>query len=241
MIYSSIQNSKIKDIKKLNQKKYRDESGLFLVDGEHLVLEAYKSGSLVSVILEEHEDIDLDIDKIYVTDSVMNYISNLDNHQKIMGICKKIETKELTSRIIVLDGIQDPGNLGTIIRSAKAFNFDTIVLSLDTVDLYNNKVIRASQGLIFHENIIKCDIKSFIKDIKDKGYTIVGTKVDNGTDVRDIKNISSLALIMGNEGNGVSAEVLDMCDLYAHIKMNDNCESLNVGVATSIMMYELSK
>ncbi len=241
MIYSSIQNSKIKDIKKLNQKKYRDESGLFLVDGEHLVLEAYKCGSLVSVILEEHEDIDLDIDKIYVTDSVMNYISNLDNHQKIMGICKKIETKELTSRIIVLDGIQDPGNLGTIIRSAKAFNFDTIVLSLDTVDLYNSKVIRASQGLIFHENIITCDIKSFIKDIKDKGYTIVGTKVDNGTDIRDIKNISSLALIMGNEGNGVSAEVLDMCDLYAHIKMNDNCESLNVGVATSIMMYELSK
>ena len=228
MIYSSIQNSKIKDIKKLNQKKYRDESGLFLVDGEHLVLEAYKSGSLVSVILEEHEDIDLDIDKIYVTDSVMNYISNLDNHQKIMGICKKIETKELTSRIIVLDGIQDPGNLGTIIRSAKAFNFDTIVLSLDTVDLYNSKVIRSTQGMI-------------IKDIKDKGYTIVGTKVDNGTDVRDIKNISSLALIMGNEGNGVSAEVLDMCDLYAHIKMNDNCESLNVGVATSIMMYELSK
>ena len=78
MIYSSIQNSKIKEIKKLNQKKYRDESGLFLVDGEHLVLEAYKCGSLVSVILEEHEDIDLDIDKIYVTDSVMNYISNLD-------------------------------------------------------------------------------------------------------------------------------------------------------------------
>ena len=153
MIYSSIQNNKIKDIKKLNQKKYRDELGLFLVDGEHLVLEAYKSGNLVSVILEEHEDIDLDIDKIFVTDSVMNYISSLDNHQKIMGKCKKMDTKELTSRIIILDGIQDPGNLGTIIRSAKAFNFDTIVLSLDTVDLYNSKVIRASQGLIFQENI----------------------------------------------------------------------------------------
>ena len=241
MIYSSIQNNKIKDIKKLNQKKYRDETGLFLVDGEHLVLEAYKSGNLVSVILEENEDIDLDIDKIFVTDAVMNYISSLDNHQKIMGICKKIEEKELTNRIIILDGIQDPGNLGTIIRSAQAFNFDTIVLSLDTVDLYNSKVIRASQGLIFQENIITCDIKSFIKDIKDKGYTIIGTKVDNGTLVSDIKNISSLALIMGNEGNGVSAEVLDMCDLYAHIKMNENCESLNVGVATSIMMYELSK
>ena len=241
MIYSSIQNNKIKDIKKLNQKKYRDETGLFLVDGEHLVLEAYKSGNLVSVILEENEDIDLDIDKIFVTDAVMNYISSLDNHQKIMGICKKLDTKELTNRIIILDGIQDPGNLGTIIRSAQAFNFDTIVLSLDTVDLYNSKVIRASQGLIFQQNIITCDIKSFIKDIKSKGYTIVGTKVDNGTDVSEIKNISSLALIMGNEGNGVSAEVLDMCDLYAHIKMNENCESLNVGVATSIMMYELSK
>lgn len=241
MLYTSIDNKKIKDIKKLNQKKYRDQMGLFLVEGEHLVLEAYKSGYLEYIILLEGHNIGIDKDNIYVTDKVMSYITELDNHQRVIGVCRKLDRKEIIGNVLLLDGIQDPGNLGTIIRSCAAFSFDTIILSRETVDLYNSKVIRATQGLIFNSNIIIADIKEEINELKTKGYKIIGTKVDGGTLIEKIDVKTNVALIMGNEGNGVSDEVLDMCDMYAHIKMNEKCESLNVGVAASIMLYELSK
>ena len=130
MVYSSIDNKKIKDIKKLNQKKYRDIEGLFLIEGEHLVLEAYKSGYLECVILEENTSFDADCETMYVTDKVLRYISELDSPQKIMGICKKIDPNTIGNKVLILDGIQDPGNLGTIIRSVVAFSFDTIITGL---------------------------------------------------------------------------------------------------------------
>lgn len=241
MLYSSIDNKKIKDIKKLTQKKYHDDQELFLVEGEHLVMEAYKSGYLKNIILVEGNKFPLEKDNIYVTDKVMNYLTELDSHQKVMGICYKLKEKEFGNRILVLDGVQDPGNLGTIIRSAVAFNCDTLILSQNTVDVYNSKVIRASQGLIFNLNIIVKDIKDVINNLKNEDYDIIGTKVDDGIDIRNIKVPEKFVLVMGNEGQGVSDEVLDLCTSYAHIKMDDNCESLNVGVATSIMLYELSK
>lgn len=241
MLYSSIDNKKIKDIKKLTQKKYRDDQNLFLVEGEHLVMEAYKSGYLKNIILVEDSEFTLEKDNIYVTDRVMNYLTELDSHQKVMGICYKIKEQEIGNHILALDGVQDPGNLGTIIRSAVAFNCDTLLLSKNTVDVYNSKVVRASQGLIFNLNIIIKDIKDAISDLKNQGYDIIGTKVDDGIDIRNIQVPNKFVLVMGNEGKGVSDEVLDLCTSYAHIKMNDNCESLNVGVATSIMLYELSK
>lgn len=241
MLYSSIENKKIKDIKKLNQKKYREQNKLFLVEGEHLVEEAYKAGYLESVIIEDGYSFDIEKNNIYVTDKVMNYISELEHNQHIMGICRMIEEKkELGNKILILDDIQDPGNLGTIIRSAVAFSFDTIILSKNTVDLYNSKVIRATQGLIFNINIIICDIIEFIDSIKSE-YDIIGTKVDDGVDITTLKYKDKFALIMGNEGQGVSEEVLSLCNKYAHIKMSEKCESLNVGVATSIMLFELSK
>ena len=240
MLYSSINNKKIKDIKKLNQKKYRDMENLFLVEGEHLVLEANKSGYLENIILLDGESFPIEKNNIYVTDKVLNYITELDSHQKVIGICHKLEEKSIGNRVLILDDIQDPGNLGTIIRSAVAFNIDTLILSENTVDLYNSKVIRASQGLIFRLNIIKRDIRDTIKELKELNYDIIGTKVDDGVDIKAIKT-SNFALIMGNEGNGVHDDVLNLCTHYAHIKMNDTCESLNVGVATSIMLYELNK
>lgn len=241
MLYSSIDNKKIKDIKKLNQKKYREQNKLFLVEGEHLVEEAYKSGYLESVIIEDGYNFNIDKNTIYVTDKVMNYISELEHNQHIMGICKMIdESKELGNKILILDNIQDPGNLGTIIRSVVAFSFDTIILSKNTVDLYNSKVIRATQGLLFNTNIVICDIVEFINSIKNE-YDIIGTKVDNGENIINLEHKDKFALIMGNEGQGVSEDVLSLCNKYAHIKMSDKCESLNVGVATSIMLFELSK
>ena len=241
MVYSSIDNKKIKDIKKLNQKKYRDIEGLFLIEGEHLVLEAYKSGYLECVILEENTSFDADCETMYVTDKVLRYISELDSPQKIMGICKKIDSNTIGNKVLILDGVQDPGNLGTIIRSVVAFSFDTIILSNNTVDLYNSKVVRASQGLLFYTNILIKDIKNTIIELKNDGYSIIGTKVDGGVDIKDINTSDKFALVMGNEGNGVSSDVLDLCDTYAYITMDKRCESLNVGVATSILLYELSK
>ena len=240
-MFSSIDNKKIKDIKKLYQKKYREENKLFLVEGEHLVEEAYKSGYLESIIIEDGYDFHIEKNNMYVSDKVMNYLSELDHNQHIMGICKLLNNNNIGNKVLILDDIQDPGNLGTIIRSVVAFNFDTIILSKNTVDIYNSKVIRASQGLIFKTNIIIADLEDIILQLKSKKYNIIGTKVDNGVDIKDIPSSNSLALIMGNEGNGVSKNILDLCDSYAHIKMNKECESLNVGVACSILLYELNR
>ena len=203
--------------------------------------EAYKSGYLESIIIEDGYDFHIEKNNMYVSDKVMNYLSELDHNQHIMGICKLLNNNNIGNKVLILDDIQDPGNLGTIIRSVVAFNFDTIILSKNTVDIYNSKVIRASQGLIFKTNIIIADLEDIILQLKSKKYNIIGTKVDNGVDIKDIPSSNSLALIMGNEGNGVSKNILNLCDSYAHIKMNKECESLNVGVATSIMLYELSK
>lgn len=242
MLYTNIKNDKIKNIKKLNQKKYRDKENLFIVEGEHLVLEAYKKGMIKELILEQDEILPIDVDTIYVTNDIINYISELETPQNIMAVCKKIEENEqLGNKILILDQIQDPGNLGTIIRSAVAFNIDTIILGNDTVDLYNSKVVRASQGLMFHLNIIKRDLKEIIPKLKENNYKIMGTKVTHGNSLKTIAKSEKFAIIMGNEGNGVQEEILDMCDEYIYIDMNEKCESLNVGVATSIILYELDK
>ena len=155
-----------------------------------------------------------------------------------MAVCNKLESKELGSRIIALDNIQDPGNLGTIIRSAVAFNFDTIVISNDSVDVYNSKVIRATQGMLFNVNIVVTDITSFLNDIK-TDYKIIGTDVVGGKSVSDFKNLKKFAIIVGNEGQGMSNDAKKLCSDFVYIPMSKDCESLNVGVAASIIMYEL--
>lgn len=241
MLYTSIDNKKIKEIKKLNEKKYRDKKNLFIVEGEHLVLEAYKKGYLKELILEADTIFPLDVETNYVSNNVLKYISNLDTPQKIIGICEKKQPEIIGKKILVLEDIQDPGNLGTIIRSSVAFNIDTIILSNNSVDEYNSKVIRASQGLIFHINIVRSDIFEEINNLKNKGYYIYGTKVTHGKDLKSLEKNEKFAIIMGNEGNGMSEEVSELCDEFIYIKMNESCESLNVGVATSIILYEFSE
>ena len=236
----SINNEQIKEIRKLKDKKYRDESNLFLVEGDHLVKEAYKAGVLEKLILTE-DIYDFDVEKLLVTDKVINSISELNN-SSVIGICKKISTElNLSKNILILDGLQDPGNLGTIIRSCVAFNINNLVLSETSVDLYNSKVIRSTQGMIFNINIIRDDLKNTIKLLKDNNYTIYGTNVINGIDVKDVKKDNKYAIILGNEGNGISNEINALVDKNIYIKMNDKCESLNVAVSGSIILYELSK
>ena len=240
MLITSLNNEHIKEIIKLKEKKYRDLSNTFLVEGRHLVLEAHRENKIKELILEQDELFPLNVNTLYVSSNVMNKLSDLSTPSNVMAIVEKLEEKEIGEKILVLDNIQDPGNLGTIIRSAVAFNFDTIVLSPNTVDLYNPKVVRSTQGMMFHINIIVRDLKSFINELKEDGYKIVGTKVTNGVDVRKSKTYSHFALIIGNEGKGMSEELSELCNEYLYIKMNDQCESLNAAVAASILMYEIS-
>ena len=233
----SLDNKKIKEITSLKIKKYRDQYGLFLVEGKHLVDEAKKSGLLEEVILLDDE---YDFDKkLIVSEKVMKKLSFQDSLPSIMGVCKIKDNKLIGSKYLLLDGIQDPGNLGTIIRSGLAFGVDTIVLSKDSVDLYNDKVIRSTQGMIFHINIIRCDLEEVINKIKGD-IKIIGTSLGDSTPLRSIDKLERYALIVGNEGNGVKKEILDLCDDIVRIEMNKDVESLNVGVATSIILYEMS-
>ena len=239
MIYSSIHNDKIKFYKNLNIKKFRDENGLFLVEGEHLVEEASKSGLLKEIIILDGNDYDYNVNKIYVTSNVMKTISTLDSLPSIIGVCDKNLNKVLGDKVLILDNIQDPGNLGTIIRSAVAFDIDTIIASLDTVDIFNSKVIRASQGMIFHINYIVDNLSERLKNLKENNYKILSTKVTGGKSLKSVEKMKKFAIIMGNEGNGVSPYLQDLSDELLYIDMNNNCESLNVAVATSIILYEM--
>lgn len=241
MLYSSLQNPKIKEICKLKQKKYRDQTSLFIIEGEVGVKEAYKKGVLQQVLLREGYMIDIDFPKDFVTDSVMQKITSLESMPTVVGICKKKELYTLGSRIVILEDVQDPGNIGTIIRSAVAFHADTMILSKACADPYSPKVQRASQGMIFHINIIVTSLQAILPEIRKKNIPIYGTKVNGGKEVFHLYKGEKFAIIMGNEGQGLSKTMLSFCDDYLYIPMRSLCESLNVGVATSILLYELDK
>ena len=244
MVITSLENDKVKKYTKLQKRKYREEYNQYIVEGMHLVIEAYKSGVVEEVILLENEKINLDVPYVYVSSEVMNKISTMDTPSTIVALCNRKNNNEIIgNKILLLDELQDPGNLGTIIRSAAAFNVSTIILSENTVDLYNPKVLRATQGMFNYINIISMDAKYAISEIKKRNIPVYGTNVESGSDVRDLDDSSKdkYALIMGNEGNGVRDEIAKMCDKNLYINMNNNVESLNVAIATSILLYELGR
>ncbi len=243
MVITSVDNKKIKKYVLLKDSKERKKEKLFLVEGMHLCMEANKYGLLDDLLLLNGSQLEFSYDKeiTYVTENVMKKISNLTNYPNVIGVCKMVNNSSIQgNRLLLLDNIADPGNLGTIIRSASAFNIDTIILSTNSVDIYNDKVIRSTQGMIFKMNIVYKKLEDVISNLHEHGYLILGTNVNDGVDVRNIKT-SKYALIMGNEGHGVRKEIQDMCDKNLNIKMNENCESLNVAVATSILLYELDR
>ena len=157
-VITSLDNKRIKNLSRLLVKKYRDEENNFLVVGEHLVEEAFRAGVLLEVVQCEDYNGSFDVETTYVTYEVIKKLSNTQSPQRVFGVCKKLEEREIGSKIVILEDLQDPGNLGTIIRSSVAFNVDTIVVSNNTVDIYNDKVLRSSEGMLFHINIIKRDI-----------------------------------------------------------------------------------
>lgn len=238
MKIESLNNNKVKNWAKLKEKKYRDESGLFLVEGDHLLNSAMLNNSVVEVISNDEQTEIPGIPFYLVTDSIMKKLSSQVSSTKVIGVCKKQIEKEITGNVCLLDNIQDPGNLGTIIRSAVAFHINTLILSNDTVDLYNDKVIRASEGMLFDLNIIRKDLKEALPELKNKGYQIYGTDVVNGVNLQEITFSNKTAIIIGNEGNGMNKNLEEWCDEMIHI--NISCESLNAGVAASIIFYEVS-
>ena len=238
MVITSLENKKVKDVVKLQSKKYRDLTNTFVVETEHLVEEAKRIGIVkeLYVVGEEYDEDNV----YYVTNEIMMKMSSMESPSKVLAVCNKINSKGIIgNKILLLDGIQDPGNLGTIIRSSVAFGVDTIILSEDTVDLYNPKVIRATEGMFCHINIISMDLEEAISKIKSMGIKVYGTNVVDGVDVCTITDKKSYALIVGNEGNGVKEKIQEMSDMNLYIPMKDKCESLNVGVACSILLYEL--
>ena len=241
MLITSPDNKKIKEVNKLKQKKYRDSENKFIVETLNLIKEAYLEDVLLELYVLEGYNLPLDIkvDTYTVTEEVMNKIKSI-NTSNILGICKKKESNTyIGKKYLLLDNVSDPGNLGTILRSSLAFGVDTVILSPDCCDLYNDKVIRASEGAIFKINVIVEDLKVAINNLNKMDIKVYGTDVINGTEV-SLLDKNSYAVIMGNEGNGMSSEIKKLVKDNIYIKTKE-VESLNVAVATSIILYELSK
>ncbi len=234
MNITSLQNEHVKYWNSLKEKKVRDRERRFLIEGDHLINEAKRQ----NLIIETISVIDLAADYL-VTEDIMKKISSQTSISYNAAVVRFIPEDSISGNLIILDGIQDPGNLGTIIRSCIAFNFTTIILGDNSVDLYNPKVVRATEGMIFHINVLRRNLVEFIPTLKNLGYKIVGTDVINGVDIKNLKH-DDIALVLGSEGQGMSKSVRELCDEFVYINMNESCESLNVGVAASILMYEVN-
>ena len=224
----------------MNTTKGRKKSGLFLIEGEHLVEEAIKHGvNFEEIIISEGFDHDLELSNkalMYVTEEVMKSLSSLETPPGIIAIVKNVKERKLSyNRVLLLENIQDPGNLGTLIRTADAFGFKTIIVSPDTVDPYNPKVLRAAQGSHFHLNILTRQVSEAVMAFK--GLKI-GTSLDDAVYIDSFnKPDDDIMLVLGNEGSGLREDTLNMMDINAKIDMVGDSESLNVAIAGAILMH----
>ena len=213
MNITSLQNEHVKYWNSLKEKKVRDKERRFLIEGDHLINEAKRQ----NLIIETISVIDLAADYL-VTEDIMKKISSQTSISYNAAVVRFIPEDSISGNLIILDGIQDPGNLGTIIRSCIAFNFTTIILGDNSVDLYNPKVVRATEGMIFHINVLRRNLVEFIPTLKNLGYKIVGTDVINGVDIKNLKH-DDIALVLGSEGQGMSKSVRELCDEFVYINI----------------------
>ncbi|GEL76819.1 TrmH family RNA methyltransferase [Tenuibacillus multivorans] len=243
----SKQNKRVKQWKKLHRKKYRDQTEAFLIEGWHLVEEAIKSDwtiqTLIMVEDRERPEVWSHMDTIYVSQDVFKELSQTETPQGIMAVVRqnKLEFKPKYNKILLVDAVQDPGNIGTMIRSALAFDIDVIVLGKGSVDLYHDKVIRATQGAMFHIPIIQDDLELWINYCQQNEIMVYGTALDKGAkSLNQVDIQDKFAVMVGNEGHGVSSDYLEKADETVYIPIHEQSESLNVGVATSIVLYHFS-
>lgn len=241
---TSVKNQLIKNWAKLKRRKYRKKQERFIVEGEHLVEEALNSEWEVETIVIEagfEPSFDLTDQHIeYVSDHVFSSLAQTKAPQGILAIVKmKIFHDYPLNRLLLLDAVQDPGNLGTMIRTADAAGFDAIIMGDGTVDLYNDKVIRASQGSIFHMPIIQSNLETELGRLKKSDVTICASTLERAVPVQTIDWPEKVALIVGNEGSGINQELINNSDLLVHIPIYGKAESLNVSIAAGIMMYQM--
>lgn len=235
---TSINNDYIKYLLKLKEKKYRHSEKKFIIEGYHLVNEAYQAKMLKEVLVIDDDEKFEGVSVIKVTDQIIKKLSSTITPQNIIGICDISNEKEIKGKkILLLDNINDPGNLGTLIRSSLGFGIDTIVLSEDCVDLYNEKVIRATQGAIFKINIIINDLKETIEYLQKHDIKVFGTSLESSKFLQEYKVNNNYAILLGNEANGVKKELLQLTNDNIKIEIDNKLESLNVAVAGSIIMY----
>ena len=253
-VISSKDNEIVKYIKKLKDKKYRDENNEYIVEGVKLVEEAVKENAPIKKIIicedttktyEIPTNIMLEIARyecIYVTDKIFSSITQVTNPQGIMAIIEKNSEKEAIDFsqdiIVMLDDVQDPGNLGTILRTVDSIGLNQIIVSKGTADAFNPKVVRSTMGAIFRLKIIESEnLAQTIKEIRKHHYKLVVTSLQTENSIYDI-DFNKKIIVIGNEANGVSKEIQEMADEKAKIPMLGKTESLNASVAAGIVMYE---
>jgi len=253
-VITSKDNEIIKEIRKLKEKKYRDISGEYIIEGIKLIEEAIEEGAKISkiVVCEDcmkdgslEQNLLYEIAKydcIYVSEKVFGVLTDVKTPQGILAIIKKNAKEQKINFnediIIALDGIQDPGNLGTILRTLDSAGLKQIILSRECADPYNPKVVRSTMGAIFRINIIETG--DFIKEltgIKKHKFKILATSLEESESIYDI-DYEKKVIVIGNEANGVSKEVLNLADGKIKIPMLGKTESLNAAVATGIIIYE---
>lgn len=255
MTITSKDNETIKHIKKLKEKKYREEYHEFIVEGIKMIEEALNEGAKIkSVVICDDcksqgaipSELMYEIAKlncIYVAEKVFNTITDVINPQGIMAIIEKPQAEENTIDFsqnvsLLLDNIQDPGNMGTILRTADSLNMKQIIVSKGTADIYNLKVVRSTMGAIFRVKVIEVDdLGKVIKEMKKHKIKVYATDLQTDKSIYDV-DYSKSAIVIGNEANGVSSKVLEESTERIKIPMIGKTESLNAAVATSIILYE---
>lgn len=243
----SAKNPQIKQWKKLLTRKERDKTGLFLAEGYHLVEEGLKADRIQHIIIAEDQELPRNLDYgptpiTVVTKEIMKELSDTETPQGIIAVCWQERTGQGEingSAFLLLDAVQDPGNLGTLIRTADAAGIDAVIAGPGTVDIYNPKVIRSAQGSHFHIPVIRDELNKWIEKLQKDKIPVYGTALENGADFREIAPSRSFALLVGNEGRGVSKELLELTDKNLYIPIYGKSESLNVAVAAGILMYHL--
>ncbi len=250
-VITSKENNLIKHICKLREKKYRDEYCEFIIEGVKLLKEALNEKVTIKNIIISEEAIKQKtiekellkkIDYIQVPESIFKLISNVENPQGILAVIKKNSNSDIIDEksdfILALDDIQDPGNLGTIIRTADSINLKQIIVSKGTADAYNPKVIRSTMGAIYRVKIIETEnLLETLKNLQKKKYKIVVTSLDAKKTIFNT-NLNKSVIVIGNESNGVSKKIIDIADEKTIIPMEGKTESLNASVATGIILYE---
>lgn len=258
MVITSKDNEFVKHVKKLKEKKYREEYGEFIVEGIKMLQEAISeqakikqivvcedcknSGSIPKELLYEIAKYDC----VYVNEKAFTQMTDVSNPQGILAIIDKSGNKEAeidfkADLILVLDNIQDPGNMGTILRTADSINLKQILVSKGSSDVYNPKVVRSTMGAIFRVKVIECEnLVKTIKELKKHKINVLATDLKTDKSIYDVDYKKS-AVVIGNEANGVSSEILEVADQRIKIPMLGKTESLNAAVATSIILYEAKR